>query len=112
LSGDDKAVLKEAKSFRNDLAHNFWQSNFGNLHSKRGVYLVEQQCAQLVVQFEALGEHLINVTGAKIDDYVSWVKAQSSNTEHFDELERLIGEGWQAHLDAGHIKMKSETSAE
>jgi len=64
------------------------------------------------VQFEALGEHLINVTAAKIDDYVSWVKAQSSNTEHFDKLERLIGEGWQAHLDAGHIKMKPETSAE
>jgi DNA-binding transcriptional regulator PaaX len=104
LSGDDKAVLKDAKSFRNDLAHNFWQSNFGNLHSKRGISLVEQQCAQLEVQFEALGEHLINLTGAKISDYVAWVQAESAKGEHLDELERLVGEGWQAHLDAGHIK--------
>ena len=103
LVGDDKAVLKDAKDFRNDLAHNFWQSNFFNLHSKRGIFLVEQQCAQLEVQFEAVLDHLINLTGANIGDYVAWVQTESAKGEHLDELEQLVGKGWQAHLDAGHI---------
>ena len=102
-NADDKAVFKDARDFRNNLAHNFWQNSFSFLHSARGVFLIEQHCAQLEVQFEVLGEHLINLAGTDMAHYVAWVQDQTDMEQHLDEYERLIGEGWQAHLDAGHI---------
>ena len=111
-NADDKAILKDARDFRNHLAHNFWQSSFGFMHSARGIFLLEQGLAQLELQFEVLGEHLIKLTGTDMDHYIAWVQDQSGMDQHLDEYEHLIGEGWQAHLDAGHIAHPDASTTE
>lgn len=103
LNADECLVLKEAQSFRDNLAHEFWAANFSSLHSDEGIALLEEECAILEIQFQKLGDLLISATGLDARSYVEWVRMSASDRAWLDQKRRLIDEAWQAHRDAGHI---------
>jgi hypothetical protein len=93
-----KQAMKEAKGFRNHLAHDFWVSHFANLHSDRGVTIIVRQCKLLERQFDGLSNILVAGTGVNANLYAEWV-ASNANDE-------LVFAGWESRLDLADRAMR------
>jgi hypothetical protein len=85
-------VLKDAKSFRDHLAHDFWVCHLGNLRSERGTAIITAHCELLERQFDKVSDLVIAVTGVDAAQYVNFVAERSENEEDF--------EGWEERLEA------------
>ena len=85
-------VLKQAKGFRNDLAHTFWVGHFPNLRSERGTAIIIENCELLERQFEKVADLLIAATGLDAIAYVNFVNANEPDEEVF--------RGWEVRLKA------------
>lgn len=92
LSSDIHEVLKQAKGFRNDLAHTFWVGQIQNLRSERGTAIIIENCELLERQFEKVADLLIAATGLDAVAYVNFVNANEPDEEVF--------RGWEVRLEA------------
>lgn len=86
-------ILKDAKLFRNYLAHEFWSPNYGNLRSERGLNIIVRHCELLEHHFDVLSTHIIAVTGVDIGLYIQFIETNAGNEDDF--------RGWETRLSAG-----------
>jgi hypothetical protein len=91
LASDVRQVMKDAKGFRNNLAHGFWAPHFSNLHSDRGRTIIERQCQQLERQFEGVAMLLVQATGLDTAAYAAFVAGNANDEDVF--------RGWETRLD-------------
>lgn len=92
FSKDVLQIFKDAKSFRDHLAHDFWVCNLSNLRSERGTRIIIEHCELLERQFEKVADLLIAVTGLDATMYVNFVSERSEDEESF--------KGWEVRLEA------------
>jgi hypothetical protein len=85
-------VLKEAKDFRDHLAHDFWVCHLGNLRSERGTEIITEHCELLGRQFDKVSDLVIAVTGLDAAQYVNFVAERAGNDENL--------KGWEERLEA------------
>lgn len=84
---DLRNILKEAKGFRNYLAHNFWVSHFANFRTIRGRAIIERECKLYETQFDRVAEIVIAATGVNTEDYTAFVKGTAGREDLFKEWE-------------------------
>jgi hypothetical protein len=82
-----KNILKEAKGFRNYLAHNFWVSHFGNLRTSRGRAIIERECKLYETQFDRVAEIVVSATGVNTEEYTAFVDGTADREDVFKEWE-------------------------
>jgi hypothetical protein len=79
LTPEMRAALKEAKGFRDYLAHNFWGANLSNLHSARGVEIVIAQCQVFETGFREAGALIVQATKVDVLKYVLFLKSSAAD---------------------------------
>ena len=99
FSPDLRTILKEAKFFRNQLAHTFWVVHFGNLRSERGLSIIKRECLLYEAQFERVAEILVAQTGVDAPGYSAFVEGTADREEVFI--------GWEVRLDHADAVMKA-----
>lgn len=103
LDADQRQILKDAKSFRDYLAHEFWIINLPGLYDEEGLSLIVEQCESLEIQFRLVTQLVFDATQVNAEQYVTWTKQRSQDSTWRYEMRRLLDDVWQAHRDAGHI---------
>lgn len=97
------AVLKQAKGFRDHLAHDFWVCNLGNLRSERGTRIIIDHCELLERQFEKVSNLLIAVTGLDAAMYVNFVSERADDAEAFKSWEERLEAAREAEALAAQV---------
>jgi hypothetical protein len=90
LSDEIRQVVKQAKEFRNYLAHNFWVAHFSNLHSARGIRIVVLQCEQLERQFDRVTSLIVAATGVNAAGYAAFIQSGANDEQTFREWESRL----------------------
>ena len=94
-----REILKDAKQFRNYLAHEFWSPNYGNLRSERGINIIAKHCELIEHHFDVLATGIIEATGVNIGLYIQFVEANAGDEETF--------RGWETRLQAGDAAIEA-----
>lgn len=100
-------VLKDAKGFRDHLAHEFWVCHLGNLRSERGTSIITAHCELLEHQFDKVADLVIAVTGLDAAQYVDFVTGRSGNEEDFKGWEKRLEIARQAETVAAEVVGKN-----
>lgn len=109
LTPELRQVMKEAKGFRNYLAHEFWAPHFSNLHSARGRMIVERQCKQLERQFDGVATLIVRATELDAAAYVSFVAGNANDENVFREWESRLDIA-DAALDEAEARLAAEAT--
>ena len=96
-----RQILKEAKFFRNHLAHTFWVSHFGNLRSERGRKIIERDCKLYELQFDRVAELLVSGTGVDAASYTKFVDGTANLEGVFCEWESRLDHADEVMRDSG-----------
>ena len=83
-------VMKEAKFFRNHLAHEFWVAHFGNLRSERGRIIIMEHCGLYERNFDRVSDILINATALDAAKYISVLDQQHADEGAFVAWEERL----------------------
>ncbi len=92
LPPEIRAALKEAKGFRDYLAHNFWGANLSNLHSTRGIEIVVAQCRLFETGFREVGLLIVRTTEVDVFKYVLFLKSSAADEAILAEWEQQLKE--------------------
>jgi hypothetical protein len=109
--GDDlRAVVKQAKGFRNHLAHEFWATQFHNMHSERGRRITCRDCALYETQFERVAQLIVGAAGVDTASYVAFVAGNANRPEIFKEWEQLLDGAEKVMRETGQQMFAKEAS--
>jgi len=100
LSSELRDTLKEAKTFRNYFAHDFWSPNYGNLRSKRGIDVIVRHCRTMERQMELVATLVVRATGVNVSNYVNFIEGEAGDEEIF--------RGWETRLAAAEAALDGE----
>ncbi|MEA1071082.1 hypothetical protein [Sphingomonas sp. LY160] len=87
-------TLKEVKSFRDYLAHEFWVAYFPALRTERGRKIIIEHCALYERSFDRVGDVFVAQSGLDITPYITSLDREATSES------RLAG--WEARLQ-GHV---------
>jgi hypothetical protein len=85
-----REVVKQAKGFRNHLAHEFWATQFHNMHTERGRQITCRDCALYETQFERVADVIIGAAGVDTAAYVAFVAGNADQPEVFKEWDERL----------------------
>lgn len=83
-------VVKQAKRFRNHLAHEFWAAQFHNMHTDRGRKITCRDCHLYETQFERVAQLIVSATGVDVAAYLAFVAGNADQPEVFKRWEELL----------------------
>jgi hypothetical protein len=83
-------VMKDARGFRNHLAHEFWATQFHNMHTDRGRAITMRECVLYEAQFERVANAVVGATNVDAAAYAAFVAGNAERPEIFKEWEELL----------------------
>lgn len=90
LSSEALAILKEARSFRDNLAHHFWYPHFPLLVTKRGAKVLAEELELMENHFVGLLSWLEAETGESLQQLIEFLKSRANDVERIEGFEDLI----------------------
>ena len=103
FDADLRNAVKQAKGFRNNLAHQFWVTQFHNLHTDRGLEIIRRECALYDQQFERLAALVVSATGVDSAHYAAFVRGNSDRPEVFKEWEERLERAESTMRETGEL---------
>jgi hypothetical protein len=99
-------TLKEAKTFRNYFAHDFWAPNYGNLRSQRGIEIVVRHCRTLERQIGLVATLIVRATRVNVATYIDFIESQAGDEEVFHGWETRLAAA-EAALDGDEMRLRN-----